>query len=200
MGCNKIGHVHLHTKGDQTVCFVGSIVAIESVNCIKLTSAALQCSPELQWMLTSAVHRVERERVWVLMSENGPPIFCFPSSHFHFRYGGHFPLSSSSQRTVVIFPPFIFVDLSAVIWEIRDRSQLSLSARSQLDLSLSASLVEISGSSPATLFSRRSSSLASALPLSSKSLSRYCQQLNLCSHSQLFMKEEWNTDFYITAN
>ncbi|XXG69587.1 hypothetical protein AAC387_Pa06g2412 [Persea americana] len=87
-------------------------------------------------------------------------------SHFHFRYRGHFPLSSSSQRTLAIFPPFIFVDLSAVIWEIRDRSQLSLSARSllslsalnlcsrsQLDLSLSVSPVEISGSSPVALLS-----------------------------------------------
>ncbi|KAJ8618053.1 hypothetical protein MRB53_014239 [Persea americana] len=41
--------------------------------------------------------------------------------------------------------------MDSVIWEIRDRSQLSLSARSQLDLSLSASLIEISGSSPTAL-------------------------------------------------
>lgn len=35
MECNKIGHVQLHSERDGTVCFVGSIVAIESVNCIK---------------------------------------------------------------------------------------------------------------------------------------------------------------------
>ena len=35
MECNKIGHVQLHSDGDGTVCFVGSIVAFESVNCIR---------------------------------------------------------------------------------------------------------------------------------------------------------------------
>ncbi|KAJ8628261.1 hypothetical protein MRB53_021568 [Persea americana] len=114
-------------------------------------------------------------------------------SHFHFRYRGHFPLSSSSQRTLAIFPPFIFVDLSAVIWEIRDRSQLDLCSRSQLSISAlalsSQSLLSLSARSlPLSVARRDLWKLASSTPLvdralsplqslSRRSLSRYCQLL-----------------------
>ncbi|KAJ8650905.1 hypothetical protein MRB53_003928 [Persea americana] len=96
-------------------------------------------------------------------------------SHFHFRYRGHFRPSSSSKTTVAIFPPFIFVDLSAAIWEIRvplsSCSLLSLSAQS-LPLSVARrDLWKLASSTPSLVdralsplhsLSRRSLSLGTA--------------------------------------